>query len=365
MILRTGTYALRALAVVYLLFVFSCTFSIAAAQITLGLATVLFLLTVMLIRYHPTRMPLGVFYAFVLGYVIWLAMSSAVASTFVNGILTVREEWLFIAIPIGVLVASDDVNNRRLFAAFGSGVMLIALYAIIQHFTGWYWLKSHPLPPAPDGGYLACGNFPHPLTFGNFYATAALFLLGAGFVPGPDFSKRLRTFLVVAGVLAALATMLSYSRGSILAVLVGLMLGAAMIRRRYLIHVTALIVIGIGVVALVQPATMSRVRENLSREIGTSNVMSRLFIWSRTAEIVAEHPVFGVGQGNFAAAYGPKIPADSRERAIQVHAHNDLLNAAAIGGIPAMVLFGALWFFVLKSFWKGFRESAPGTPERR
>jgi len=75
--------------------------------------------------------------------------------------------------------------------------------------------------------------------------------------------------------------------------------------------------------------------------------------------------VFGVGQGNFAEAYEKVMPKDVNRWVIQVHAHNDLFNAAAIGGIPAMVLFGALWFFVLKSFWSGFRNAAPGSPERR
>ncbi len=365
MILRTETYLLRALAAIYLVFVFASTFSIAGAQIALGFATLLFIITVLITRYHPFRLPLGVFYAFVVGYVAWLVVSTAVASTFVNALLTIREEWLFMAIPVGILVAREDPNVRRLFAAFGIGVAIIATYGILQHFTGWFWLKSHPLPPAPEGGYLVCGNFPHPLTFGNYYATAALFLLGGGFVVGTDISRRLRTLMIVAGTLAGVATLLSYSRGSILAMIVGLLFGAAMVRRRYLVHAAVLIVVGMTAVAFISPATVERVKSNLNLELKPSNQISRLYIWRKTAEVVADHPLFGVGQGNFAAAYEKKLPAPAEPRAIKVHAHNDLFNAAAIGGIPAMLLFAALWFFVLRTFWKGFRNAAPGSLERR
>jgi len=353
------TYLIRVLFVFYLLYIASSTFSIALAQSTLGLAAAVMLLLLLNRQPLTTTSPMRLFYLFAGGYVAWMVLAALLASSWSGAVLALREEWLFVAVPIGVFLFRDDRNARRLIFTFAAAVGIVSLFSITQHFTGWYIMKSHPLPPAPNGGYLVCGNFPHPLTFGNYYATAALFMLGLGALSGTDLARRTRWLVAGAGVLAAGATLLTYSRGSILALLGGLLMLAAMIRRRYLGYAVALIGLGVIAAALISPGSIARVRSNLDREFGSTYENSRMFIWKKSAEIIDDHPVFGVGQGNYHEAYASRMPADSNERKLKGHAHNDLINIAVVGGLPAMLLFVAMWAVLLVSFWRG-RRAAPG-----
>lgn len=85
-----------------------------------------------------------------------------------------------------------------------------------------------------------------------------------------------------------------------------------------------------------------------------------MFIWKKSADIIGDHPVFGVGQGNYYDAYTERMPADSHERKLKGHAHNDLINVAVVGGLPAMLLFVAMWAALLISFWRGWRTAPAG-----
>jgi O-antigen ligase len=66
--------------------------------------------------------------------------------------------------------------------------------------------------------------------------------------------------------------------------------------------------------------------------------------------------MFGVGQGNFKDAYSSHLRPDISESRKHAHAHNDLLNIAAISGIPGAVFSLGMWITVLCYFWKGWRR---------
>jgi O-antigen ligase len=74
-------------------------------------------------------------------------------------------------------------------------------------------------------------------------------------------------------------------------------------------------------------------------------LIGRKMIWKNTLAMIKEHPFFGVGPGNFGLEYPHhREPGDFYgER----HAHNDLMQLAAEGGIPVALL--AL-FILAKAF---------------
>ncbi len=79
----------------------------------------------------------------------------------------------------------------------------------------------------------------------------------------------------------------------------------------------------------------------------------RPILWTGAGAIIAEHPVIGVGPGNFEAAtraWRSRYLHDHPElwyffeNAPAMHAHNDLLHIAATAGLPAAALFLCLPF---------------------
>jgi O-antigen ligase len=74
----------------------------------------------------------------------------------------------------------------------------------------------------------------------------------------------------------------------------------------------------------------------------------RFFVWNNSLKIIAEHPLFGVGQGNFHEQYVSLLPSDIPDKRKLTHAHNDWLNITAISGIPGGLIFLVLWLVVLR-----------------
>lgn len=344
--------------VFYLLYAVSSTFSIALAQITLGLSLAGFLLFLSTGPSNPFAGAFRWFYIFITGFIGWLVVSALMGPSPMGSVMAVKEEWLFLAIPIGIYLCARDNFRRYLVTAFAVGVAILGAYGIFQHFVGIDLFRVKPLIPAPDFGYLARGTFPHMLTYGNYYAVASLFLLVLGLAGEKEFSNRRRILFSIAGVLAGTAVLLSYSRGSILALMVGLLFGCLIRGRKYWPYAIGLVVLAVGSVALV-PGLADRLERSLRRELAIENKMGRPFIWKNSLRLVAENPVFGVGLGNFQKEYAEDLPDDVRPRMKHVHAHCDLLNIAASGGIPALLFYLGFWFVILSKFWNG-RRGPPG-----
>ena len=160
----------------YALFLFGSTFSIALAQVALGFATVLFIILAIAHRYNPFAGSLKWFYSFVGLYIFWMLVSALLGETPLRSVLILKEEWLFIAMPIGIYLLEKDHYRRRLLTVFAVGVGIFSLYGVVQLLTGVHWFKSVAPNPGPEFGFVVKGNFPSPMTFGNYFATATAFL---------------------------------------------------------------------------------------------------------------------------------------------------------------------------------------------
>lgn len=346
----------KALFYCYALFIFGSTFSIALAQISLGISLTLFLIIVIVTRYNPFVTSLKWLYLFIALYIFWMLLSALVGSTPLRSVLIIKEEWLFCAIPIGVFLFSRPDFRNKLIAAFAAGVVLVSMYGIIQHFTGIHWFKEIQPAAAPDYGYLVCGNFSHSLTFGNYYGTASVFLLGYAFVSRKGVTTLVRNLLIFSSFLGIIATVLSYSRGAIAGLVAALIVLGFSIGRRYLVISLGTIAVAAAAVLIVMPGLRDRFSGEADKDLGGVYEGGRVFIWKNSLKVIQENLVFGVGQGNFRDAYSSHLRPDIPERRKQVHAHNDLLNIAAISGIPGAAFFLGMWITVLGYFWKGWRK---------
>ena len=205
------------------------------------------------------------------------------------------ERYAYLADATGTLV------NRNHFAT----VLELCLPALLAR----RWLARERPQPAEDG------------------AITAVFLTGA--------------------TAMGLAVVLSHSRGGLLCLLCGLVVGAALVRGgqegrrgRVLLGGVALLVLFYGAYVGLQP-TLDRFG-TLPEEVEHG----RPALWRDTLDVVRDFPVAGVGAG----AYESIFPAYRRlavDPAAYAHAHQDYLELAAEGGALAVILaMAAAWGFV-------------------
>jgi O-antigen ligase len=155
---------------------------------------------------------------------------------------------------------------------------------------------------------------------GRNWLFGLLFLVGlAGLLA--SFSRAGITF----GLLALLLTMLASGR-------------FARVRARLAV---ALLVLAAAVVPLVQIGSEKLVERYSSTAEDFVAPGGRAVVWGNTLAMAAAHPVSGTGFGTFAVAY--PLYRSPEVRLFYAHAHNDVLQALAEGGIVGL----PLWIAVL------------------
>lgn len=104
--------------------------------------------------------------------------------------------------------------------------------------------------------------------------------------------------------------------------------------------------------------TAGNALERLTRG-GAADDELRLRIWPASLELAAQHFPVGSGIGTFVEVFEVAEPASTLGTSYINHAHNDWLELALTGGVPALALVaaGALWL-ALKGF-RGFRGAGP------
>jgi O-antigen ligase len=350
------------------LFVFSSTFSIALSQISFGLSLLLFL--VMVARHEAVALNgrLNWFYLSVALYVGWMLLAAVVGGKFFHSLNSMREEWLFAIIPVGIfLIHKGDRNADRLVTVLAVSQIMIALYALGLYITKVYINPEFTIPLTSDQVVRIRGNFSHPLTFGNYTGTSALFMFGYSLFAHQRLAAWMRRLIFSGGVAAMLCTLMSNGRGPILSVLIGLVIMLFFLRRRKLLIGIALL-LALGVASLLTETVRARFaagdRTGIERHVGMYWQGSRRFIWTHALKIIGENPIMGVGPGNFKEAYQEAVEGDLHPMHRYGHAHNDLLNVSAQAGIIGGTIFALMWLSALLYFWVSYRRAGPGTEER-
>jgi len=335
----------------FALFLFSSTFSIALSQISFGISLCFFIILCFVTRYNPFACRLLCVYSVVGLYLVWI-----VVSTLVNGapLINLKEEWLFFIIPVGLFLFKQQKFRGLLVTLLASGVVLISIYGVIQHFTGVNWFKDYNPVAAHDGTFYAPGGFRHNLTYGNYLAVAALFLISLAILKAKKISGALNWFVLMGGVAGLIGTVMSYSRTAVAALPLGLLAMSALKGKRWVMAASALLIIAATLTFFFVGELAFKYELAFKRDLAGEHDSSRLFIWQKSLEIIKDHPIFGVGQGNFETVYALYLDPSQNETKTRPHAHNDFLNFAAVLGIPGALIFITIWivvFFRLHQIW--------------
>lgn len=339
------------------------TFAIAYSQILLGGA--LFFLAIDAFISDDlalTRVEKKV-YALIGAFILLSCISSIANDSPLESLMGLREEWLFLLIPLSARVARQPGWSRRALSVGLISVALLSTYGWMQHFLGFTFRPDLELIPASGGFYRAWGNFHNTLTYGNLFAPVSVFLLTLS-----AFARRNSQQLILAGVglLAAGATVMTYSRGSIVALAVGIILFALLTIKRS--RKTALLILGVSLAGFLALAPslldrfLSSPESRSSAQVSVREMsISRPTVWRTSWRIVKENPLLGVGPGNFRLAY--ESAADSTQVVMFSHAHNDVLNVAAYAGLPTALVYTLLWLVVCLGVYRVARspEESPNS----
>ncbi len=200
------------------------------------------------------------------------------------------------------------------------------------------------------------GLFTHPNQLGGFLALA-IPPVAALAVSEAVLWRRALGYLLFAAALLGLV--LTYSRGAWIGTSVGLLVLVLMLRKGSWLLPGAILA---G--AFTSGAILERLR-SISTAGSDPAVTNRFEIMETALRLITEHPFFGVGLGNFPAAYGSlmvsNLPMLSYSLEVPPHAHNLLVNLAVEVGLVGLLAFVAMLAAATLKALRAYRTGEPRT----
>ena len=295
----------------YLLFICS-TFSIAGTEASIS---ILFLITLFhwFLKRRLSQLENPLLWA------ILFFMASAVFSGLLNAyetdhLMALRTNWRLL-LPLLLAVILADVDEDRLLWIFFGFVMLIAIYGIIQYFTGVDWLRptgqgfTTPYLSGTNGEntvYHGKGNFTHHLTYGGFLLLC--FPLLASLIFCRDWNPFTRLFAAAITILVLLAIGASLGRS--------IWLGTAVAGTILLFRLSPKLMLALTILALAGGTYLSTQFSEPSFEIRTptnrveiiqqrfisgfmlKSNQDRILMWEAGIAAIKDHFWLGIGYNN-------------------------------------------------------------------
>jgi O-antigen ligase len=320
---------------------FFCPISIAATQIGLGVAAA-GLVCAALAGWRPRRTPLD---APLLALAL-VALFSDVLSRHGPPPLAMATLWRS-ALGFWIVVQGLRLRPRLtpwLVVLAATGLALSSAVGLLQFRTGVdlvhaLGLRAQPAlveAPGMEGRYGAMGFFISRLTFGH-NATVLVSLLGGALAAGA-LPARLRWPMIAALLLGFAAILATFDRAAWLGLAAAALVIAALQRSG---RAALLAAAGAAAAAVL---LLPGVRARLATSFDLRGNADRVFIWSRAAEIIRDHPWLGIGFGNYPRVCGTYYDRVNPSFPMRTWAHNSELSMLAETG--PLGLAALLWVAV-------------------
>jgi O-antigen ligase len=247
--------------------------------------------------------------------------------------------WTLLAMYLVAGWLADPRRLERFLRLFLASAVVLGIYGIVQHFTGWNILRGsdggalHSLDLGSRTVYFPRGGFSHYQTYANVFFI--LFCLATGLAAGS--SGRTRVVRGAAAALLGVAVVFSFTRGIWLALLAALALFVWIFARR-----AAPAIAGIGAAAILAVLLVpSSLRTRALSMADTDTNVERLLLWETGWNMLRDRPLLGVGIGNYRRQQEGYIRREVPLRMTRTHAHNIWLQAAVERGVLGMLAL--LW----------------------
>ena len=260
--------------------------------------------------------------------------------------------FLLLAASLGTWILVDDAWRHKFMLAVAAVSAFLALDSIFQYVFG-VDVFGVPKYYSPDLGVRLTASI------GKLYVGATISWIFLPAVLGL-YALNYRVASAALAGTCLIATLLSGERMAALVAVAALMLTVPFLRlsRRSLAVMGLVAVVGFGILFALRPQVYDRqVRSmfTMAKNVGTS---AYGVIWQRSLRIVAEHPIFGIGMGQFRTEcrkpiYGPYDASIERQSLDCIgHPHHIYLEWAVEGGLVALTLFVLGVGALLRRLWR-------------
>jgi O-antigen ligase len=261
--------------------------------------------------------------AIVLG-ILALALVSSLQAHETSDALTTTSRYASFAIVYVIFtqLGHDRVLQRRIAWTLSTAATIAAGLGLHEYLSGQQQLATLRYVNQNDFAFMLATSLP------------LMFVL----LSGP---KLLRPLVLAAIGLVSAAILLSLSRGALVGIAAGFLLFVLTDRRRVRVTLTAGALATIGTLFVIH-SNPQRFHEALllKSQVAQQNVSTRFGAWGAAARLASDHPLLGVGPGNFQFYYN-KLTGQPVGTFTLTVAHNALLDVGAELGIVAMFLLAA------------------------
>lgn len=328
-------------------------FSIAGENIAIGFSVLAWLLWLAATRQWP-RLAHPLFIASVvltLSALPSLFMSQERHRAFVDW----ESYWqLLIVFMVGAHIARVGVRDRSCAVLFASAAASCGV-AFIQRAGGLH------VGPVHIGAEHRVSSTLFTMTFAGILCQIIVFAAAMAAAP---LKTRWRALITAAAVMMFAALLLTMTRGAWIAVFAGLVAVCVLLRSRALALAT---VLAIAVMFLYthhyrndQGRTLSV--DTFATEHADRNVATRLVLWDISWKMFLEHPLLGVGMGDYSREAEKRLA--ERHVRTTVDSHNIYLQILATRGLVGFIPFVAYWMVLVMTLWKLARRAVKGSLAR-
>lgn len=284
------------------------------------------------------------------GFLLWLFLAGVFSDNPLRGFYGALKIAEFLWLFFYVLSLSLPTFRNALKALVGGGVFQ-SIIAVIQFFAqgsvGLSFLGENQLSPdlpgvakimvAGEQFIRAYGTFPHPNVLSVFFLFCLFALLFLSLHEKQSSLMRYGSF--VAYPLLVLGFFLTFSRVALFFGTLALFSWALLFwRERLMVYLTILIGSLLIFAILLFPYFQSRLSVNFRDQA----VSLRVFYTKTAFEAIREHPIVGVGLGQFSAFQKPFVEEGGLPEWANQPVHNMYILLTAEAGVPALFFF--FWF---------------------
>ena len=255
--------------------------------------------------------------------------------------------FLFYLLRQGLFWSWSETRLAKMMNVLVVVSCVVALYALIQYYTGADWFKKggaavSPFTQRADGSwtYRATGFFDHPLRYSYSVGMAMCFPLAYALTLGS--MRRRQIFMAIGTVVMTAGLFATLSRGSWLAVAVAFLVMVFYINLKRAVAAVSVLVVAVGLMVAVNPDIVDRVKS--AADTNSESTTARFQLWRANWQMFLDHPVLGVGYNQnepLAAEYFDKMGVASD--AFKGHAHSNYFQFLSSTGLTGFLLY---MFFV-------------------
>ena len=269
--------------------------------------------------------------------------------------------------PLAVLIGMLRLRSWSvswMLGAIVTGAVASILLGVLQVTAGdgsWYFYRITNLGTAV--GAFANANHFATLLLASMPVLAALGAMRWRSAKTKQ-DRSLGGALTAAAAAVLLLGILINASSAVLLLGLPVMAGAALLALRLQPRQIRTGMAGIGLLLAFAALALVTVGKDLPGWGTSASIETRAMFWSKTLQASRDHIVTGSGIGTFQQVYRRYEDAGAIDQWYANHAHNDYLEIALEGGVPAIILLGLFLLWWLRQGQLAWL-TANGTPEQK